>query len=76
MSFQFGCKIYKSRKVIGRVLEEKLKDYKKEYFFKDLKQPLIENTENFNLTNDGVKFIFLYDFVDSIPYRNKIQKIL
>jgi len=73
---QIGCKIYKSDKIEIDILREKLENYRKEIPQEGLSRPLIENIEDFSLLNNGVKFIFLYDYVVPIPYRGETQKVL
>ena len=70
------CKIYKSEKIGKNDLKEKLESHRKEERLKDVDQKLVENIEEFSLVDNGVKFKFLYDYVVSIPYRDKTQKIL
>jgi len=73
---QVSCKIYESEKIKKEVLRERLKDYRKEYYEKGLSKPIIENIEKFSLVNNGVEFVFLFDYVVPIPYREETQKVL
>jgi len=73
---QVSCKIYKSEKIEIDVLRERLKDYRKEYREEGLSKPIVENIESFALVDNGVEFVFLFDYVVPIPYREETQKVL
>jgi len=73
---QVSCKIYESEKIKKEVLRERLKDYRKEYYEKGLSKPIIENVEKFSLVDNGVEFVFLFDYIVPIPYREETQKVL
>ena len=76
MFFQVGSKVYKSGKMERGALQEKLKKFRKEYSQEDIDMPLTENIENFAISDNGVKFEFLYDYVIPIPNREGTQKVL
>lgn len=73
---QIGCKIYRSEKIDRNILREKLETYREEKHQEGIHRPLVENVEEFSLLDNGVKFKFLYDYVEPIPYRDETQKIL
>lgn len=72
---QISCKIYKSNKIERDVLRT-LKNYRREFHQEGFTRPLIENIEKFHLLDNGAKFIFLYDYVVPIQYRDETQKVL
>ncbi len=57
-------------------LQERLENYRKEYREEGVSKPIVENIENFSLANNGVEFVFLFDYIVSIPYREETQKVL
>jgi len=73
---QRGCKIYKSDKTEIDTLRERLENHRVEYDEEGLSRPLVENIENFSMINNGVEFVFLFDYVIPIPYRDETQKVL
>lgn len=74
---QMGCKIYQSPKITREKLQKVFKNYRNEITIKGLPKPLIENVEDFELVEKGVRFKFLSDYVMEIPYRKgETQKVL
>src|SRR6266478_2021507 len=71
-----GCKLFRSSKVTNNTLRAKVRNHKHSTEEPGAPRPLLENVEEFTTSAGVARFTFVYDFIDSVPYRNETQKIV